>query len=160
MSATRQSNGLTVKQERFARAYIKTGNASEAYRQAYDVSPETKQTTIARKAHDVLADGNVAAMIDALRKKSASKHEISVDRITSMLIEDRELARSIEQPSAAVSANVALAKLHGLMIERKHVTHKHDPADLTDAELAAIAAGRGPPAASAEDVEEEPDQLH
>ena len=37
---------LTPKQESFCLAYIETGNASEAYRQAYDVGPKTKPETV------------------------------------------------------------------------------------------------------------------
>jgi hypothetical protein len=37
---------LTVKQEHFARTFVETGNASEAYRRAYDVGEDTKPKTI------------------------------------------------------------------------------------------------------------------
>ena len=36
---------LTPKQEAFACAYVETGNASEAYRRAYDVAPDCKPNT-------------------------------------------------------------------------------------------------------------------
>ena len=40
---------LTAKQEAFARAYVETGNASEAYRRAYNAE-NMKQESIAVRA--------------------------------------------------------------------------------------------------------------
>jgi phage terminase small subunit len=77
---------LTPKQEAFCQAYIETGNASEAYRRAYDVSPDTKPETINRKAIEVLQNGKVTARIEAARQQLAEKHEVTADRIV------RELA--------------------------------------------------------------------
>ena len=37
---------LTPKQEAFAMAYIESGNASEAYRMCYNVSPDTTESSI------------------------------------------------------------------------------------------------------------------
>ena len=37
-------NALTPKQDAFACAYVETGNASEAYRRAYDVAPDCSRT--------------------------------------------------------------------------------------------------------------------
>lgn len=42
---------LTIKQEAFARAYVETGNASEAYRRAYDAA-RMKPEVIAVKASE------------------------------------------------------------------------------------------------------------
>ena len=46
---------LTPKQNKFAEEYVNTGNASEAYRRAYDVGQDTKLETIAVKASHLLA---------------------------------------------------------------------------------------------------------
>ena len=48
-------SGLTPKREAFLQKYLETSNASEAYRQVYDVAPDTKPETIARNAHAILA---------------------------------------------------------------------------------------------------------
>lgn len=160
MAHKRQANGLTAQQEAFARAYVITNNASAAYRQTYNVSPTAKPATVTRNAFAVLQDTNVSAMIASLRKDQAQKFEITVERLTQMLIEDRDLARGIEQPSAAVSANIALARLHGLIVDKKQVTHKYDASDLSDSELAAIATGRGEGSVAEAECQEEPDQLH
>ena len=49
---------LTIKQEAFARAYVETGNASEAYRRAYNA--ENMQQITATKWLG-LADGIITA---------------------------------------------------------------------------------------------------
>jgi hypothetical protein len=54
------------------------------------------------------------------------------------LDEDRELARLLNMPGAAVSAVMGKAKLHGLLVDKvRDVTDDTDR--LTDAELEAIA---------------------
>jgi phage terminase small subunit len=43
---TTYTHRLTPKQADFAAAYVLCGNASEAYRQAYDVGDKTKPSTV------------------------------------------------------------------------------------------------------------------
>jgi phage terminase small subunit len=61
-------NNLTLKQEAFAQAYVKSGDASEAYREVYSYN-NMKPATINRKAHDVLKNGKVSARIEVLKEK-------------------------------------------------------------------------------------------
>lgn len=151
---------LTDKQEAFARLYVETSNASHAYRQAYDVHPETLDKTVWECACKLAKDPKVAARLVELRAGHQKRHEITVDRLTAMLIEDRDLAREKEMPAAAVSAVMGLGKLHGLIIEKKEVTRKRDVADLSLDELYDIATSGSsrnhPPEASAS----EPDSIH
>ena len=56
---------LTPKQESFCLAYIETGNASEAYRQAYDAK-NMKPETINRKAKVELDKGKIRARVEEL----------------------------------------------------------------------------------------------
>ena len=60
---------LTPKQRKFAEEYVNTGNASEAYRRAYDVGPDTKLETIATKASHLLAEYNISTRVKELQKK-------------------------------------------------------------------------------------------
>lgn len=69
---TTRSAKLTIKQEKFCLAYIKTGNASEAYRQSYDCK-KSKPETVTRKAKDLIDSGNVSARIKELRDNMAEK---------------------------------------------------------------------------------------
>ena len=138
----------TLKQEAFARAYVETGNASEAYRRAYDVSPTTKQEVIAVKACELLKNGNVAVMVLQLKDELAKRHEVTVDALTAMLKEDRLLAHKEGEANAAVNAVLAIAKLHGLVVDKKNVTsdnrHHHSAEPLSPfAEFLEGAVGSG-----------------
>ena len=118
--ASDKQKALSPKQEAFARAYVETGNASEAYRRAYDAD-NMKPEVVKVKACELLKNGNVAVTVEALKAKHAKRHDITVDRITEMLLEDRTLARNNDQPAAAVSAAMGIAKLHGLIIDKSKV---------------------------------------
>lgn len=74
---------LTPKQEAFAQAYIETGNASEAYRRAYEVSSTTKANTIEKRACELLKHGKVGGRIAELQAAHQKRHEVTVDRILS-----------------------------------------------------------------------------
>ena len=123
MTAT-NSTKLSAKQEAFCLAYIETGNASEAYRRSYNVSPKTKTSTVNRKAHDVLSNGNVAARIEATRAKAAKRNEVTVDSLVAELEQARSLALQEKQSSAAVSATMGKAKLLGFLIDKSEVSGK------------------------------------
>ena len=68
---------LTPKQRKFAEEYVNTGNASEAYRRAYDVGKNTKLETIATKASHLLAEYNISTMDKELQIQQANKYEIT-----------------------------------------------------------------------------------
>lgn len=139
---------MTPKQEAFARAYVETGNASEAYRRSYNAG-NMKPEAIKVKACELLKNGNVAVTVERLQLKHQKRHDVTVDSITEMLKADRELARQNAQSGAAVTAAMGLAKLHGLIVEKREVTHKQGVEDLSDAELGNIARGSGNGAAEA-----------
>jgi hypothetical protein len=133
---------LTHKQEAFAQAYVETGIAAEAYRRAYSTGG-MKETTIWRNAHEVLKNNKVSARVQHLtkiaQKVQEEKFSITIETITSMLLADRDLARDVNQTSAAVSATKALAGLHGLVIDRKEVGRPGEFSEMSDDELATIA---------------------
>lgn len=62
---------LTQKQEAFCLAYIETGNASEAYRRAYNAA-NMKPETVNRKAKELLDNGKIAARLKELNEKAVS----------------------------------------------------------------------------------------
>lgn len=66
-------NNLTPKQEKFCQEYVTTGNASEAYRRAYDAS-KSKDSTINRKAKEMLDMDKISARIGSLRSELSKKH--------------------------------------------------------------------------------------
>ena len=68
---------LTPKQNKFAEEYVNTGNASEAYRRAYDVAETTSNDVIKVKASELLKNGNIAVTIKELQKKEADNFQIT-----------------------------------------------------------------------------------
>lgn len=108
---------LTPKQSEFARAYVETGCASTAYRRAYNAE-NMKDNVIHVKACELLKNGNVAVRVEQLQQRAQKRHDITIDSLTQMLMEDRKLAHDIESPAAAVSAALGIAKLHGLIIDK------------------------------------------
>ena len=109
---------LTPKQEKFCQLYIELGNASEAYRQAYDAS-RMKAETINTKAKELLKRGPITVRISELQDEHKQRHNTNVDDLIAELEEARKLALNLEiqekpQVSAAVSATLGKAKLLGL----------------------------------------------
>lgn len=70
---------LTPKQDAFCRFYIETGNASEAYRRAYDAKA-MKSTAIQSNAKNLLRKTPIARRVDELRAGLNKRHEVTVDR--------------------------------------------------------------------------------
>ena len=68
---------LTPKQNKFAEEYVNTGNASEAYRRAYDVAETTSNDVIAVKASELLSNGNISVRVKELQKKEADNFQIT-----------------------------------------------------------------------------------
>ena len=104
---------LTIKQETFCQKYIETGNASEAYRQAYDAQA-MKPESINRKAKELLDNGKVAARVAELRGEVQVAHGVTVGSLIAELEEARLVAKGKEQGAAMVAATMGKAKLAGL----------------------------------------------
>ena len=113
---------LTPKQEKFCLVYMETGNASEAYRQAYDAQ-SMKPDSVNRKAKEVLDNVKIAARLAELRAPIIAKAQLTVEDLLKELEEARRLAIDTEAPAPAVSATMGKAKLLGLdkqIIENTH----------------------------------------
>jgi phage terminase small subunit len=123
MAAENESDALTPKQEQFCQAYIETGNASEAYRQAYGAKG-MKPATVWREAKKLLDNPKVSPRIAELQSGHRERHNMTVDGITTELEEARALAMKNKQPGAAVQASMGKAKLHGLLVDRSEHSGK------------------------------------
>jgi transcription antitermination factor NusA-like protein len=110
-------NKLTPKQEGFCQSYIETGNASEAYRQNYNVH-RMNANTINRKAKELIDNGKITARINSLQVDHAKRHNMTIDSLTDELNEAIRIAREDVKPSAMIVAIMAKAKLHGLLTDR------------------------------------------
>lgn len=71
---------LTPKQERFCQVYIETGNASEAYRQSYDIS-NMKDVSVNRAAKQLMDNIKIATRIREIASHHMERHEVTVDRV-------------------------------------------------------------------------------
>ncbi|MDR0619416.1 MAG: terminase small subunit [Bacteroidales bacterium] len=75
-----QIKKLTPKQETFCNAYVEMGNASEAYRRAFDAG-KMKPETINRKAVELLNNGKITARVEALQAELKHKSDITKERV-------------------------------------------------------------------------------
>ena len=82
--------GLTPKQEKFCQLYIELGNASEAYRQAYNAKNRTTGA-INTNAKKLLKDTPIALRIEELQQAHQQRHNLTVDNIIADLQEYRDI---------------------------------------------------------------------
>ena len=126
---------LTAKQELFSQLYVETGNASEAFRQAYPGSDKWAEGAVWSRASGLLMKAKVKQRVFQLQAVAAERHVTTLDSLTLALREAGELAHKEGQAGAAVQAAMGEAKLHGLLVDRhEDVTQ---PDDMSPAELAA-----------------------
>ena len=108
---------LTAKQEAFCIAYLETGNASEAYRRAYDTSKMSHET-IAKRACELLKNGKIAGRISELRAPAVKNAQITLEQHLRDLERLRDLAESSEKYGPAIQAEMARGKASGLYVDK------------------------------------------
>jgi phage terminase small subunit len=157
---------LTPKQEAFVLAYLETGNASEAYRQCYDVSPDTKPNTVEKRACELLKNGKVAGRIAALQGKAEQRAVLDKAWVLERLMKNARIALGEEKIKLAVKpkgldaaielevsdrdtagANRALellGKQIGMFVDRSEVGKPGDFDDMSDDDLRKFITGRTP----------------
>lgn len=108
---------LTGKQEAFCIAYIETGNASEAYRQAYNAG-KMKPETINRTAKELVDNPKIAARLQELRAPAVEKAQITLEQHLADLRRLRDLAEASEKYGPAVTAEMARGKAAGLYVDK------------------------------------------
>ena len=114
---------LTPKQETFCLEYLKTGNASEAYRRAYSAG-KMSAGVIHVKANQVLKNGKVAVRLEELRAPAREKAGLTLEQHLDDLKRLRDLAEADGKFSAAVTAEVARGKAAGLHVDKHELTGK------------------------------------
>lgn len=121
-----------ARHERYAQELAKGQSQLDAYAAAGYKPDRGAATRLSAK---------ISARVDALKARAAEKVEVTVADIARQLDEDRELARSLGQTGAAVSASLGKAKVLGLIVERQELTGKNggpiEYRDLSDDEVAA-----------------------
>jgi len=118
MNAT--NGGLTPKQQRFVRAYLKTGNASQAYRDSYDCNGSA-DTTINRNAHALLQNAKIAARVEQLEQEAAEVARLDKSMVLAVLLQTARNAEKWEQAGPAARCWELLGKaLGGGMFTDRH----------------------------------------
>lgn len=115
---------FTDKMELFCLAYVETGNASEAYRRAYNTANMAEKTA-QREGYNTLQKPQVQARIEELRNQVMDRHEITVDTLLLELEQARRLALETKKAAAAVTATMGKAKLLGLDKQIVELTGKN-----------------------------------
>jgi phage terminase small subunit len=108
---------LTSKQENFCHAFIELGNASDAYRAAYDAE-KMKEETIWRSAHDVLKNPKVSARIEELRKPVVERVRITLESHLDEMQRLKDIALQKDNINAALAAEMGRAKAAGLYVTK------------------------------------------
>ena len=108
---------LTPKQEAFCLAYLKTGNASEAYRQAYDAD-NMGADALHVAACRLLKNANVTLRLQGLNAKAEVKALLSLEEHMDELRNLREMAKQSEQISAAIAAEVKRGELRKFYVKQ------------------------------------------
>lgn len=103
---------LTPKQEKFCLEYLKTGNASEAYRLAYDIK-KMKPETVNRTAKALLDNRKIATRIDELRKPAIKEAQLTFESHLKRLDDLSRGAEKAEQFGAAINAEIHRGKASG-----------------------------------------------
>lgn len=100
--------------EKFAQELAKGKSQVGAYKLAGYAEDRTAASRLSTNA-------NVIARVAELKSKAAERTVVTVADIAQQLDEDREFARELENPSAAVSATMGKAKVLGLLEDKSKV---------------------------------------
>jgi phage terminase small subunit len=114
---------LTQRQETFCQEYIKTGNASEAYRAAYS-SSNMKPETVWSKGCRLLKHDKVRARLEELRAPAVESARVTLEAHLNRLEELSRLAQEEGQVSAAVKAEELRGKACGIYVEKREVSQR------------------------------------
>ena len=101
----------TIKKEIFAHKYVETGNASEAYRFAYNTA-RMKPESVRRMASELLKDLYVTSTVERLQKELMAKLDLSAE---SVIKEYKRIA--FLDPRRIFHGNNAIKNLYELEIE-------------------------------------------
>jgi phage terminase small subunit len=112
-------SGLTQKQEAFVKAYILTGNASEAYRQSYNAK-NMAENSLNVQAVKQLKNPKIALRLKELQEESKKEFLVSAEQKRKMLwelamtcAESDEESQKIKNPQAVISAIAEMNKMDG-----------------------------------------------
>jgi len=135
---------MTPKQADFVRWYFELGNASEAYKRAYN--SHAKPNTLHRKANDLLKHPVIKAEVQTMQAQARERNQVTIDNVVNELEEARQIAKQSGNAAAMVSATLGKAKVLGLVVDKQETNTKIltppvfnfkpvSPKEMTDDEL-------------------------
>ena len=135
---------MTPKQADFVRWYFELGNASEAYKQAYNSTG--KPNTLHRKANDLLKHPVIKKEVQTMQAQARERNQVTIDNVVDELEEARQIAKQSGNAAAMVSATLGKAKVLGLVVDKQETNTKIltppvfnfnpvSPKEMTDNEL-------------------------
>jgi len=107
--------GITIQQEKFCQTFVETGNAAEAYRQAYPGSERWKAKSVHEAASKLCA--KVAPRIAEIQAEHRKIHDVTVESMVREFDELAQQAVDAGQFGPAVTAKTKKAELFGLFRE-------------------------------------------
>ena len=135
---------MTPKQADFVRWYFELGNASEAYKRAYN--SHAKPNTLHRKANDLLKHPVIKKEVQTMQAQARERNQVTIDNVVDELEEARQIAKQSGNAAAMVSATLGKAKVLGLVVDKQETNTKIltppvfnfnpvSPKEMTDNEL-------------------------
>lgn len=109
--------GLTAKQEAFCQGVVSGLSQADAYREAYDAE-SMKPPTVQKRASELMANGEVAGRVAALRQPVVEKLQYGLEQAMQEAAEAFSVARDKENGGAMVAAVQLRAKLNGLLVDK------------------------------------------
>lgn len=125
---------LTPKQEAFVLAYCQTGNACEAYREAYDTS-NMASGSIETEATRLPKNPQITLRLRGLSEQCEGKALLSLEEHMEKLAELRDTAEQRGQMSAAIAAEVKRGELRRFYVKQIESGPRSPFAEMSDEEL-------------------------
>ncbi len=113
---------MTPKQADFVRLYFELGNASEAYKRAYN--SHAKPNTLHRKANDLLKHPVIKKEVQTMQAQARERNQVTIDKVVDELEEARQIAKQSGNAAAMVSATLGKAKVLGLVVDKQETNTK------------------------------------
>ena len=114
----------SIRQEKFCRLVLRHGLPAKAYVLA-GYTASTPRTAYSN-GHRLMKNEMIRARINELRTMTLHKSQVTVDRVLSDLALDRALARESGQFGVSVKATELIAKVTGLLVERRETGQPGD----------------------------------
>lgn len=114
---------LTPKQEAFVLVYLETGNATEAYRRAYNAE-NMAENVINVKASELLKNGKISLRINTLKERAASKVVLTRAWVLERLMRNAQIAMGETSLKLKIARN---GKDNGKVVDELEI-HDRDTA--------------------------------